>query len=160
MWTFRNCIMLAVRYSDARGPFDVLLKGGLWKKRIELVSTFFETNQEGELESTSISGFITSVFELVSTSTRGTNETRGSGSDDIDMVNNESSESLYKSEKQMRHNFGHLDVVRTIIDFGRCFCSGSIAVGALRGEDTIRKTLALKNHWKHLLCVHIAQWIQ
>ncbi len=44
----------------------------------------------------------------------------------------------------MRHKFQHLDVIRTIIPFGGCFCAESIAGGVLRGEETISKAISVR----------------
>ena len=45
----------------------------------------------------------------------------------------------------MRQKIGHIDVRRTLIDFGRCFCSGSIAGGALRDENSIPHAINVRN---------------
>ena len=45
---------------------------------------------------------------------------------------------------RLKHKIRHVDVRRTIIDVGRCFCSGSIAGGALRDESTILHAVNLK----------------
>jgi len=45
---------------------------------------------------------------------------------------------------RLRHNFPDADIRRTLIDFCRCFASGSIAGGALRNSDSVSCAERLK----------------
>ena len=57
----------------------------------------------------------------------------------------------------MSHRIEKFDVRGTILEFGRCFCSGSIAGGLLRNSHTLLLTIKYELRSKHLRRARIAE---
>lgn len=153
---FIDSIMVCAKNYDVCGLFNVPFKNGLWIRRQELVERFFNSIPCEPDEFKSVSRFLRSAFEHISQEARGRNNTDVSDDDELNFMVHDAC----VGKLRFKHKVQHVDVRRTLIDFGRCWCSGSIAGGALRDEKSIEYALHLKNLLEEFsICSHCVQEI-
>ncbi len=127
---FIDKIMLAGRTSNSQGKFHVPLKKGLWKARNELTESFFGSSENQSDETRVVSSFLRACFEFDVSQ----EEQERNSDDDASLAseNAEEKSSRYDGRRFLSHKATDVDVQRTVLEFGRTFCSGSIAGGVLR----------------------------
>ena len=122
---FIESIMSSVKKPNCHGYFDILLKGGLWYKRHELVQKFFNSSVNELYEFGSVSRFVRCTFEHVSEESL-TRNIRDASEENIDCASHD----ICAGNLIFGHETPLIDLRRKIIDFRRCWCFGSIARGA------------------------------
>lgn len=114
---FRNA------HKSVRGnKFSVNLKNTLWAKKDELLVQFFENEGPQNDESYTVAQFIVASYNVSGT----TSAVSDSSDEDIASETEVEGPKTF-GELQLFHNFSDTEIRRTVAEFGRCFCSGSIA---------------------------------
>lgn len=143
--SFIDSLLVAAKSSNEDGLFSVSLKLSLWQKRHSLIERLL-TNSVEQTDETSLAGcLLTACFRV-----------RNSGSQ-IELDNANSDDELVEAPGKLAISFiiRDIDVRRTIIDFGRCFLSGSVAGGALRDTKSLAAATYLAAEFiRFSSCVH------
>ena len=120
---FLDTIMVFSRKSLHGDSFDVLLKKRDWIAREEHTITFFWEDLSSLEILRSISQFVRSSFEIVSPEVVQVGNTS-----DLERENDEKPTQHTPAGKvKLRYLIQNVDVRRTVAEFARCFCSGSIS---------------------------------
>ena len=85
-----------------------------------------------------MSKFISTSFSVRGEETNCGNETQGEYDSPLELL-------LPKGILLVSHNPTDYEICRTISNFGRCFCSSSIAGGELRNEKSCSEAIALRS---------------
>ena len=152
---FVDSVLVSAKRAGVDGKFDVPLKQSLWEKRIELLNRFFVPGVGQIHESRFVSEFIRAAFENQSYEIPETAALNDPESDAEGNTSNEVSAMVFVGKIRIKFKEENIDLRRTIIDFGRCFCVGSIAGGALRDENSISHAINVERALREFsLCVH------
>ena len=103
------------------------------------------------LNQNTVSRFVRSVFELISEDALDKNEVEVSHSGDMNALGKQN----YDGKLRMKHKINHVNVQRPFIGTGSCFCSGSIADGALKKENSISNAIYVRESILNFsICTH------
>ena len=105
--------------------FQLALKQTLWRKRGDLTNKFFKKINTLGTNCFAVSKFISGCFTIHS-------EEKNSISVSQSGYDSPSEEISSRGSLLLGQDFSDFDVRRTISDFGRYFCAGSFAGGALQ----------------------------
>jgi len=121
--------------------------------RTVLEKRFFCDYGDESVESYFVSRFIISAFELC----RSTNDDRATNAEeDSEGLSDEDAVTNVRQRFCLRHKAPGLEMRRTFVEFGRCFCSGSIAAGVLRNQNAVRHAADIgKCMRKFAYCAHV-----
>lgn len=99
---------------------------------------------------------MTCAFELQDSRNGHITDEYDSNSDIESMFDSSKRSALVEAKLLIRHRFDNADVKRTILEFGWCFCSGSVAGGSLRNDISIPICMEVKQALeKFSNCEHI-----
>ena len=145
---FVDVILASALKIQNRTVFQAPLKPTLCRNHVELKRKFFEQIEALGSEYYAVTKFFSVCFSL-----------RGQEADilqsALDGKDSPTEEHSPKSSLLAAHNFPDFDIRRTISDFGHCFCSVSIAGGALTDlkslkiANSFRKTLISFSNCQH-----------
>jgi len=120
---FVDSILSSAMRAHGAVAFTVDLKKALWDKRNTLIPLFFTETDNTNDETYVVRKFISLCLAITSSADIAV--------DEEDEYNDDAFQE-FTGKLILRHKFLDVDLRRTIVDFGRCFGSGSIAGGALR----------------------------
>ena len=153
---FVDVLPTSAKNVDRSGSFYVPLRQGLWDNRDELARTFFDEIENDANDTRPVSKFITAAFELVSKGNGVWEVEYNTSSNEDCLFDDNIKTSGHKGRIFVRHRNSSIDIRGTLIDFGRCFCSGSVAGGALRDGASILHALHLKDALQKVAhCLHV-----
>ena len=105
-------------------------------KRFQFEERFFRHNGSAADEAFEVANYLASSFTVSGM----TNPISNTDDEDLDEET-----PIQKGKIRIKHKINDIDVRRTVVDFGRCFGSGSIAGEALRNESSLERCIILRD---------------
>ena len=143
--SFIDKVLVAARSSNEDGIFSVSLKLALWRKRESLIERLFSFSA-GENDEAYLAACVFSTCLRI-----------GNSGSQFEVDNANSDDELNENPGKIVVTFilRDIDVRRTLVEFGRCFLSGSIAGGSLRKTQSINVAADLSKEFTSFAeCVH------
>ena len=125
---FLDAIYRSAKITSAGIAFAVSVKPPLWRKKHEVVSVLLDESLPYTHEACLIARIATCIFQINLTE-EASNSPENGGS--------EEEEASRPDKIAVRHKCDEIDVRRTVIDFERCFTTGSAAGGSLRKASSV-----------------------
>ena len=145
---FLDDIYRSAKITSAGITFAVSVKPSLWRKSFEIISVILDAPLSDTHEACLIAKFVTWFFQINLTE-EASNSLGNSGSDE--------EEALKPNNTAVHHKCDHIDVRRTVIDFGRFFTTGFVAGGSLRKASSVNAArLLAKELYKFSSCNHLS----
>ena len=119
----------------------------MWGKRYEVISVHLDASLSNTHEACLLVKFVICVFQINLTE-------EASNSQENDVSDEE--EALKPDKIAVHHKCDDIGVRRTVIDFGLCFTTGSVAGGSLRRASSVNVARFLaKDLYKFSSCNHL-----
>lgn len=142
---FVEAVLKSAKSAGNTTVFYVKMKDSLLRKKDELISRLFSSSGGENDEAYLPSLLLIACYRIQS----------GRFDHESDDDNSDEDTADPSNELCLEHRIMDVDIRRTLIEFGRCFCSGSIAGGSLRGSCSVTSAERLSQRLRqYSLCNH------